>query len=58
MTENLLEKLRFPTLLKLDVGFNIKDTNVSSFIGRTAHISYLENSAFINMLVYRYEHLF
>ena len=57
MVENVLAKLRKTNLYKLDVGFNINEATVSSFIGRTAHIRFLENDALINMLIYRYEDL-
>lgn len=45
-------------MYKLDVGFSIKESNVSSVIGRTAHIKFLESNPLIDMLIYRYEQLF
>ncbi len=58
MTGNLMAKLRQTIVYKLDVGFNISEASVSSFIGRTAHIRFLENETLLNMLIYRYDEFF
>jgi len=58
MVKNCLERLRGAKMYKLDVGFSIKESNVSSVIGRTAHIKFLESNPLIDMLIYRYEQFF
>lgn len=58
MVRNCLERLRGVKVYKLDVGFSIKESSVSTVIGRTAHIKFLESSPLIDMLIYRYEQLF
>lgn len=58
MVRTCLEKLQGAKMYKLDVGFSIKESNVSSVIGRTAHIKFLECNSLIDMLIYRYEQLF
>jgi len=38
MAKNMLGKLKSKMLFRLDVNFKIKDKNLDSWIGRTAHI--------------------
>jgi len=38
MANNLLGKLQLKVVYRLDVNFNIVDSSVDSWIGRTAHI--------------------
>ena len=58
MVEQSLEKLKGVKLYKLDIGFSINESNVSTMIGRAAHIKFLESTPLIDMLIYRYENLF
>lgn len=43
MAKNILGNLKTKMLFRLDVNFKIKDSNLDSWIGRTAHIQFLEN---------------
>ena len=44
MVNNILERpSKLEVLYRLDVNFNIEESNVDSIIGRTAHILFLEN---------------
>ena len=43
MAKNILSNLKTKMLFRLDVNFKIKDSNLDSWIGRTAHIQFLEN---------------
>ena len=54
MVEKSLEKMSNANLYKLDVGFNIKESSVSTVIGRAAHIKFLESFPLIDMLINHY----
>jgi hypothetical protein len=58
MVQNLLSSLPISVLYRLDVNFNIEETNLDSMIGRTAHILFLENAALMRMIVARYKIIF
>ncbi len=72
MAQNLLTNLQTKLVDRLDVNFHIKDKllpdfdyrifiyfrNTDSWIGRTAHIQFLECQRLMNMLVYRYRDFF
>jgi hypothetical protein len=45
-------------MYRLDVNFNIEETNLDSMIGRTAHILFLENESLMKMTVSRYKMFF
>jgi len=38
MASNILDKLPVDVIYRIDVDFRIEETNLDSFIGRTAHI--------------------
>lgn len=38
MAQNILNKLPIEVVYRIDVDFRIEETNLDSFIGRTAHI--------------------
>ena len=38
MASNILNKLPIDVMYRIDVDFRIEETNLDSFIGRTAHI--------------------
>jgi hypothetical protein len=42
MARNLLSNLPLDVLYRIDVDFSIAEKNLDSFIGRTAHIQFLE----------------
>ena len=59
MVNNLLGKCnKLDILYRLDVNFNIEETNIDSMIGRTAHILFLENEELMKMMVSRYKTFF
>ena len=47
-----------PLTINVALNFKIQDSNLDSWIGRTAHIQFLENQQFIKMLIYRYRDCF
>jgi hypothetical protein len=58
MVNNLLSRVQVDTLYRLDVNFQIQETNLDSIIGRTAHILVLESEDLMRMLVSRYKDFF
>jgi hypothetical protein len=54
MARNLIEKLKVNRLVRVDVNFKIPKKNLDSFIGRAAHIEFIENALVIKMLMQRY----
>ena len=58
MTSNILHALKTRLVYRLDVSFKINDKNLDSFIGRTAHIQFLECQPLMKMMVHRYREFF
>lgn len=58
MVNNLLSKIPIEVLYRLDVNFQIQETNIDSIIGRTAHILVLESEELMRMFVSRYKEFF
>jgi hypothetical protein len=58
MVNNLLGNIPLEVLYRLDVNFNISENNLDSYIGRTAHILFLENEELMKMIVSRYKDFF
>lgn len=59
MVNNIFSKCNsLDVLYRLDVNFNIEETNLDSVIGRTAHILFLENEELLKMIVSRYKMVF
>jgi hypothetical protein len=59
MVNNLFENCdNLKVMYRLDVNFNIEETNLDSMIGRTAHILFLENESLMKMTVSRYKMFF
>jgi hypothetical protein len=60
MVNNILERPtnKLEVLYRLDVNFNIEESNMDSIIGRTAHILFLENEQLMKMMVSRYKMFF
>ena len=52
MANNLLGKLTKNSLRRVDVNFVINESNIDTFIGRTAHIQFLENQNFMRSLFF------
>jgi hypothetical protein len=57
MAYNILSKLSKDSVKRVDVNFVIPEKNLDSFIGRTAHIQFLENLHFMKILFYSIEDL-
>ena len=56
MVNNILGKCNnLECMYRLDINFNIEETNIDSMIGRTAHILFLENEELMKMIVSRYK---
>mmetsp|Transcript_23203 Transcript_23203/g.22714 ORF Transcript_23203/g.22714 Transcript_23203/m.22714 type:complete len:293 (-) Transcript_23203:59-937(-) len=58
MAQNLLREIKPRMMYRLDVNFKINDKNLDSFIGRTAHIQFLENQPLMKIMVHRYRDFF
>ena len=59
MVNNILGRCEsLETLYRLDVNFNIEESTMDSYIGRTAHILFLENEELMKMIVSRYKMFF
>jgi len=58
MATNLLGNLPHKLIYRIDVSFNIVDKNVDAWIGRTAHIQFIENREWVRLLVNRYRDFF
>ena len=54
MTKNLLRRLENTRLHKLDVRFFLEGNSFDQFIGRSAHMMYLENTCFMNTVKFKY----
>ena len=58
MVESLWHKMHNTNVYRIDVAFDIPHEYMSTFIGRTAHLLFLHNEAFLKMLVHRYQEVF
>lgn len=58
MARNLLGNVPTNVVYRLDVNFKIQEKNLDSFIGRAAHIRFLENQPLMRMIVSRYAEFF
>eukprot|EP00347_Sterkiella_histriomuscorum_P005091 403357933 len=58
MVNNLMKDVSAEVLYRIDVNFQIQETNLDSLIGRTAHILFLENEELMKMIVSRYKDFF
>lgn len=58
MANNLLAPLAQQTLKRIDVNFVPKKKNLDSFIGRTAHIYFLDQESLIGLVVHVYRDYF
>ena len=58
MVNSILGKAGINVLYRLDVNFNIEETNLDSVIGRTAHLLFIENEDLMKMIVARYKMIF
>merc|ERR1712039_665715 len=58
MVRNLWGSLDADSVIRLDVNFVIPEKNLDSFIGRAAHIQFLECQPVMKMLIHNYSALF
>ena len=58
MAYNLLSKITKDSIKRVDVNFVIQENNLDSFIGRTAHIQFLENVNFMKILFFSMDDVF
>ena len=58
MVNSLISKPDINVLYRLDVNFNIEETNLDSMIGRTAHLLFIENEDLMKMIISRYKMIF
>ena len=56
MIDNFNENLEQTTVYRVDINFDLKYHTFDEFIGRKAHIQYLENSELMKILISRYSH--
>lgn len=55
MSYNILSKITKDSIRRVDVNFYIPENSLDSFIGRTAHIQFLENQNFMKILFYSFD---
>ena len=58
MVDSLSEKMNTADLYRIDIGFNISKKNMDNFIGRTAHILFLQDEVLMKIFAYYYSKFF
>lgn len=58
MSANLLKRLINCRVHRVKANFKINESSVDTFLGRKAHIEFIDNPELIKMLVYMYEDIF
>lgn len=58
MARNILDGVAPGNLIRIDVHFEIAEKNFDSFIGRAAHIAFLENRKLAHILAHSYGFIF
>ena len=58
MANNILEKMSADSIHRIDVNFMISEKTIDTFIGRAAHIHFLENQYFMRILSHRFVEFF
>lgn len=58
MATRILESVSPAQVCRLDVSFKVVQKTLNSFIGRKAHIEFLENEGFLRVLAFRYPEVF
>lgn len=58
MAENIISQIKASAIYKVDVAFELQESNFDTMIGRAAHIQFLEDQALMKLLFYRYWDLF
>jgi len=58
MVNNVWESVKPERVFRFDVNFKIPENNLDSFIGRAAHIQFLECQPIMKMIIHNYSFLF
>lgn len=58
MVTNIIGNIKAKSLIRVNIKFNGMNSNLDTFLGRAAHIQYLENDTLVKILVSRYESCF
>lgn len=58
MADNILSRLITNCIYRIDVNFMISEKTIDTFIGRAAHIHFLENEHFMRILSHRFVEFF
>lgn len=58
MVRNIWENVKPERVFRLDVNFHIPEKNLDTFIGRAAHIQFLECQATMKLVIHNYSFLF
>lgn len=58
MVRNLWENVKPERVFRFDVNFHIPEKNLDTFIGRAAHIQFLECQATMKLIIHNYSNLF
>lgn len=58
MQQNLVEKLSECNVYRLNANFLISEGSIDTYIGRKAHIQFIDNSELLKMIVYRHGSIF
>lgn len=58
MVHNIWEHITPEKVIRFDVNFNIPEKNLDTFIGRAAHIQFLECQPIMKMIIHNYSCLF
>ena len=53
-----MNKVNNARIVRIDVNFKIDESNLDTFIGRTAHIQLVECEPFIHLIVDKYTEFF
>jgi len=54
MASNILSVLSTDKLYRIDVNFNLKERSLDKFIGRAAHLQFLDNQVLLKILAHRF----
>ena len=55
MQKWLVKRLKNCRVHRINVDFPISEETIDTYIGRKAHIEFLDNSEFIKMLIYKFK---
>merc|ERR1712190_200049 len=58
MLDNIWEPVKPERVIRFDVNFNLAEKSLDTFIGRAAHIQFLECQPIMKMIIHSYSSLF